>query len=593
MTPWLLRHNSGALDGVLESYVTSIADTGDGYVVAAGYDFTHVTKVDYEGNVQWQFTDVNTHAAVVGADTSGNVFVLDYARLTKISSAGTIQWQKSTSTGFIAQPSLTVLADGSCLVVSGNTDPVLRIAKFSSAGLLTFEKTYTGATDEVVNGTKGVLEGTAGDLYHFTHDNTGDAYVKLTKLSSALAITWSKSYSTAALSFSVKASCRLADGGLVVGFLDAASGGTLRLAKIAEDGTVTWSKSVADSNVANFLSNGFRLYQGASGFFVQTRATAGPLTYKFDTAGALEWARVIAHPTAAGGWIGEGVIENADGILLAATPFDTDSNAVPSFFKLRADGTSLGDFASNTVEITNWTTVSVAAGATLTVATDSNAVVASTAGTVTTNAAEVTTSNYPLLRYYHDLLQVKQAAGSRLTRYGTPNSPYSQAGTASGWYLPNFGTASAFILPATGTQIGIASGSKVLKTGSPVDNSSTATVATGTLVTKFGTGTGLTSNAATGAFNTKFGTAKGVFVTYATGSKLTKYGTPTALTIGVASGTYVTKFGTAATDWGVTGTVTGTRGTHFGTPTSLSIFHAIGSRKTRYGTAKLVRGTTC
>lgn len=591
MTPWLLRHNSGALDGAPESYVNRIVDTGDGFAIATSYDYTHVTKVDYAGNIQWQFTDINTYEAVVGADTSGNVFVLDHARLTKISAAGVVQWQKSTSTGFIAQPELAVLADGSCLVISGNTNTLLRIAKFSSTGLLTFEKTYTG-TDEVVNATKVFFENGAGDLFHFTTGTFGDDYLRLTKHNSALAITWTKSYKTTAKSYDAKSSCKLSDGSMAVGFLDSSTLGTLRLARVAEDGTVTWSKSVTDSNVTSFFTNGFTLHSGGTGFYVHSRAAAGPLLYRLDSTGALEWARIIAHPTVAGGWMGS-VVATADGVLVAASPLDVGSNAIASCFYLRSDGTPVAEFAGATAEVTNWTGVSVAAGDTLTVATDSDSAIATTAGTVTTNAADVASSSYALQRYYADSLQAKQASGSLLPKFGSPTSPYDQVGAALGSRNTEFGIAASFSVAITGTTICNAIGSRLTKFGSATDNSSATGQASGSRTTHFGTCQSRTTYAATGVRGTQFGSAKGAVITYAQGTRATKYGTPTGLVVGVASGVHNTRFGQAVAEWGNTGTASGSRNTHFGSAGSLSKFIAICSYKTRYGTAKTIRSVPC
>ena len=598
MTPWLIRHDFGALGDGYPSFSTSACDAVDGVVFCTNYDFTHVTKIDYHGYVKWQVTDVNNSDAVVGADASGNVFIADRLRLTKLNAAGVIQWQKGTSTGFVSggnARALTVLADGSCLVVSGNTDSLLRIAKFGPDGSLTAEKEYTGATDEIVNSTKNFIENASGDLYHVDHDTTGDSYIKIVKFYAALDnIARSKSYKCAGYSLSALGSCELSDGSMVVAFLDAGTTGTLRLARIAEDSTVTWSKSVTDSGVTNYFSR-VSIFSAPDGFFVcATSSVNNPLLYKFANDGSLSWARSLHHPSVDGVWVVDNAFVDSTGDLVcSATLNDASANATACLFKIYADGTPTGNFGGATAAVTNHTTVSVASGITLTVADDTSATIVGTSGTVTTSAAQVSASSYPLTLHASDLTQTGQASGLKASHHGQANSPYRQVGTATGTLETKHGIAMSVTRTPSGKTICAAIGTQATKHGQAIGTSLVTSAAAGHLAIKHGTAQGKIVCAATGALVTKHGTATCASAFQATGSRAIKHGTALTLTIRAATGHLATKHGTASSTWGSTGQATGHLATNHGTPTFKSIFKAMPNFKTRHGTPKSIRSTTC
>ena len=570
---WIAQHLSGSLNAATSGMTDAICDVGDGVVVASedwDYSTGTLVKLSYAGVQLWQKT-LPSFVVGMGADSSGNVYVLDGVRVTKLSgSDGSTTWQKTTSTGFTGAYycALAVYPNGDCFVSSGNTDPLLYVARFDSSGALTYEKTYTGITDEVATGHKWVGKASDGSLYVAGHNTGGSTYLKLTKLSSAFAETWSKSYANASHSLSTRSACILANDNVVVSALASASLGTLRLFCVQPDGAVVWSKSITDSAIASFHTNYTTTVRSLStGFSVHGKDDSGRgIAYVFDNDGALSFARAFTNPASQTENGNYGLVSTSDGgFLLGFTPNDDSANYVPTFVKVTNSGELLGAFGADIV-VSSVTTASVATGITYTVGSPTAGTVAATAGTGSTSSETLTTTTYVLTVSEGPDPKTYQATGiADATHHGTPTATYDQSFTATGYLVTAHGTPIYYTTPLDTTAY-FASGSFYTNHGTPTASLDFSGQVSGPLVTTHGTpevtldfaattggvvtthGTPALSDvfSAEGLFATLHGTPSLEFVVYAAGNLVTNHGTPVLTLAGeyVATGSLVTNHGT-------------------------------------------------
>ena len=596
---WAGRFLSTSIDVGNVTKATGIGDTGDGVILTAqgdSYGQGVITKLTYAGTVAWQksFSYVNPVTSV-SARSSPAPYLADSNILYKLDGAtGAISWQRNIGavTGYSVH-TLKLTPDLSYIyAVSGSpTGPY--VVKVSSDNTVSYALKYNYITNEH----SGLLVSDS-DVFMAGSVSTGTHYLKLTKLSSAFAVTWSKKYSNASHSLDRYSECMLDSGNIVIAAIATGSVDTLRLVCIQPDGTVLWSKSVTDSAITDYSDGGVSVHEISGGFVVfgSESTTYEGVAYKFANDGTLGFARTLSSGTSGvwgGGW---GAVSTTDGNLLLSYDLDDangDINA--TYFLLGPDGYPLTTFGS-IATVANRTSVTVASGITYTVASDTSPSVTNPSLTISAGAGSVTTTAYPLTMAYVYVDSTHQATGLEpATQHGTPSASYNQPFSAAGNLVTKHGTPIYYSVPLDTTAY-FASGSFYTNHGTPTVSLDFSGQASGNLVTNHGmpdatldfaaTTSGLVTNhgtpvlsgvfSAEGLLATQHGTPSLEFVVYAAGNLVTKHGTPTLGLVGeyVATGNLVTQHGTPS--------YTGSAFLARSTPPSL-----------RHGKPLLVRTPTC
>lgn len=331
-----------AWGGTNNEYSYSVYQTADdGYVVTgdtksagAGNQDMYVTKYSSTGSVDWSKTWGGTGydygVSVVQAPDNGYA-VLGYVDsygagnkdfvLAKYTSAGTLSWNKTWGgTGNDYARGIANTSDNGYIVVgetysfgAGNWD--IAIAKFASDGTLSWDKTIGGTSYEYAGDIIQTSDGGYAVIGNAQSYGAGNQDIFLIKCASDGSVTWSKTWGGAGADYG-RSVIQTSDGGYaVVGYTSnfGAGGNDAVLLKYTSDGTLSWNKTWGGA-VNDY---GYSLVQTSDGGYMITGETSNfgaggtdMFIAKYTSDGTLSWSKTWGGASSESG---RGIINISDG----------------------------------------------------------------------------------------------------------------------------------------------------------------------------------------------------------------------------------------------------------------------------------------
>lgn len=258
-------------------YAKSVQETNDGGYMVAGYTTSIGTggdvwllKLNSDGSVNWQKTYGGTGLDTVRSmmELSGGGYIVAGetdsfgsgsfdAWVLKLNSNGTVAWQKAVgNTGNEYAHSVRETADGGYIVAgetnsSGAGGSDFFILKFTSAGILSWQKTYGGTAFDSAYSIQETADGgyiVAG--YTFSFGAGGNDFLIL-KLTSTGAISWQKTFGGIG-NEETQSVVETIDGGFVIagstnGSMAGAGGEEMLALKLSSAGAMLWQKTYGAS----------------------------------------------------------------------------------------------------------------------------------------------------------------------------------------------------------------------------------------------------------------------------------------------------------------------------------------------------------
>lgn len=254
-------------------------------------------KVNTDGDMQWQqfygnSTDEGFYALVLSSD--GGYVMLGHSCLLKANAGRTIEWKTYFRGSAGDRPSsLTTTVDGGFIVVGGLKSSVhwyddLYVAKFTSAGALDWDTTYQRG-DSIGTFGEAVVQTSDGGYLMSGYSAPGES-TYVAKLSSTGVKTFEKTYGFG-ISHSIS---RTSDGGFMVE--SSATGGQTRLIKFDGTGQEVWDRTFTPDGTLSartictmadggYVLCGYGPYNGVD--------PADIALVKASSAGAFLWRKVL------------------------------------------------------------------------------------------------------------------------------------------------------------------------------------------------------------------------------------------------------------------------------------------------------------
>ena len=377
-------------------YIFTAVNSKDGY----GSDDFWVVKLHEDGAIQWQkgFGGASIDAPKWVQQTSGGGYIVtgySYSYRTgsqycdvwvlKLNSSGTIEWQKTYGgTGYDIPNELRETFDNqgnsTGYVLVGWTTSFgawgydIWVLHLSSAGAITWEKTYGGTDDEFGRSIQQVFDQEGNpDGYVVAADTesfgAGERDAWVLKLDTSGTVEWEKTYGGLRLDLPV--SIQLADGGgYVVGSRTTSFGaggdsaGDFWVLKLGANGDMLWQYTYGGAEDEHAED----LRKTADGGYVMTG-----WTYSFDAVsndawvvklngtGTIEWQKIYnkpyADPDDASDWA-HSITQSEDGgyLVLGETDFwDENRNGDIWVFKVNSFGELGCDIGLDTTAVPNGT----------------------------------------------------------------------------------------------------------------------------------------------------------------------------------------------------------------------------------------------
>ena len=252
----------------------------------------------------------STDAFIAKYDTNGN---LTWSRLLGAASADLYNRVRQTTDG-------GYIAGGTTASYGGGGNDGL-IAKYDSAGTLSWAKTWGGASNDGVNDIIQTVDGGYATTGNTQSYGSGVSDVYIAKFDSAGTLSWSRTWGGTATD-NGNAIVQAADGGFVLaartlsyGNLDDAaiikydSSGTLLWSRTWGGGSADSGRSVTQTTDGNFVLAGFTASYGAG--------SDDAFMAKYDNSGTLSWSRTFGTASADSAFIASKTLDG--GVALAGT----------------------------------------------------------------------------------------------------------------------------------------------------------------------------------------------------------------------------------------------------------------------------------
>jgi hypothetical protein len=412
------------IGGSTVDVIYSVTETSDGGLICTGYSDSFsadnnflVIKMGIMGDIEWQNIyglSTNDYALVVQEtfDAEGStgyiiggsaiVSVWNHPWIIKLSLTGSIEWEYTFGSGTAADyiSSIKQTTDYG-YIVSGYT-PIhdlqggwdVWILKLTSAGIVSWQKTYGGANHEEAHS----IQELSGGGYIVSGETStwgeGGLDFWILKLDSGGAILWEYAYggsSSDEISYEIQ---NTSDGGfIVVGYIDFDTyGNDILVLKLDSSGSVSWAKRIG----GDWDEIGREIQETSDGYIIAGHSDSLVADYdwhdfyvlKLNASGEVQWQKTYTQDNGSDGYEEKSyaLSVTADGAILVGgySKSQTDSNIDSWLLRLRSDGTcpllgSNTSFTSSDYSVTKTETSGVIS--------DSTAVVNSTSGNSTTSTS--------------------------------------------------------------------------------------------------------------------------------------------------------------------------------------------------------------
>tara|TARA_R110000823_G_scaffold275718_1_gene394412 strand:- start:973 stop:2301 length:1329 start_codon:yes stop_codon:yes gene_type:complete len=406
-----------AVDSLDNNYVL-------GYTISAGagnYDFL-IIKRNTEGVVQWQRTlggTGNDRGYGLAIDSSDNLYVCGYSTISgefderflvaKYNSSGTIQWQRLFGNGFAYGEAAAVDTSGNVYFAGygygeGAGDQEFYIVKYNSSGTLQWQRTLGGAS--------------ADKAYAIHLDSSNNVYVSgdsrstgaggqdilLAKYSSSGVIQWQRSLGGASNDESHSIATDSSGNVYIAGYsYSVVADSVLLLAKYNPSGTLQWQRALYNSygtSTAQAVavdSNNDVYITGEE--FISGSVRRQMIVAKYNSSGTIQWQRMLGASSDEFSY--SIAVDSLDDIYITGkTPNIGVGGQEVITAKLANDGSLLGTYVLDGVNITYAVSTLTTTTPTLTAATSS---LTSSTSSRTTAASSRTDAVSSLTSYLVDL----------------------------------------------------------------------------------------------------------------------------------------------------------------------------------------------